>query len=100
MKSSFPLVQSQCRETKAPDGYAIKQGTWTYNIIDEGTTGGPNGSIPHDGILVEETPVYGGVSIPKLDRETNGAAQGDATLAGAVFQIINADTVRLTRKGY
>ena len=94
----LPIGTITVQETKAPDGYAIKQGTWTYNIIDEGTTGGPNGSIPHDGILVEETPVYGGVSIPKLDRETNGAAQGDATLAGAVFQIINADTVRLTRK--
>jgi uncharacterized surface anchored protein len=42
-------------------------------------------------ISVPERPQTGQVRITKLDAETAGRAQGDATLAGAVFDLLDAD---------
>ena len=86
----IPLGYVTIEETFAPDGYSINPEIKGIPIIDE------NGNTPNFGSTLiatyNENPKFGGVKVGKIDHELKiGVAQGDATLEGAVFDIIVND---------
>jgi len=99
----LPLGTITAIETKAPEGYLIgsptlfitqiKYNASSLNGVDrvkvnyEGVA--TTGNIA-DAAKIDEQPQRGNVELVKRDPETaDGSAQGDATLAGAVFDIVN-----------
>lgn len=95
----FPLGTITFQETKAPEGYLINP-----EILVAQTTERGNGfstiNLPTESTrLAKETVIAGGLRIAKVDSELSeyfgslnaaqGIAQGDATLNGVVFEIIN-----------
>lgn len=69
------------KETKAPKGYLLNEG-WTKTLVLHDDS--------QSQVELPDTPVSGGVSVDKIDHELLDATpQGDASLAGAHFQITN-----------
>ena len=99
----IPLGTITIKETKAPIGYVIEGAKMSLNgateveeicqnIVQHGGGYYITGSNDPNAETIEifETPIRGGVKINKRDIETGEKApQGDATLAGAKFAIIN-----------
>lgn len=88
-----PLNQGKfrIREEKAPDGY-VNSG-WTQEFV-----------LTRDGqsfsYSLENMPVKGSILLMKVDEETGGTPQGDATLEGAVYGLYaRADIPRPDRAG-
>lgn len=73
------------KELSAPKGYKLDGNVYTAEVAVKETT------VLH----VKDEPKYdrGGFSLKKLDQETGIAAQGRATLAGAVFTVKYFDNV-------
>lgn len=87
-KVVIPLGYVTIQETLAPEGYTINPEIKGVPIIidDNGNTPKFEGSVVAN---YNETPKWGGVKVGKIDHELKtGVAQGDATLEGAVFDII------------
>lgn len=89
-----PLGYVTIEETHAPDGYTVNKEIKGVPIIIDG-----NGNTPKfDASVVatyKEDFKWGGVKVGKIDHELKtGVAQGDATLEGAVFDIIVSDNER------
>ena len=85
---TLPLGTVTIQETKAPEGYLINSELFIRQI----TASGSMESVEtYNEPIVKENVIRGGVSVEKWDAQLNrkGAAQGDATLAGAVLEIIN-----------
>ena len=85
---TLPLGTVTIQETKAPEGYLINSELFIRQI----TASGSMESVEtYNEPIVKESVIRGGVSVEKWDAQLNrkGAAQGDATLAGAVLEIIN-----------
>ena len=85
---TLPLGTVTIQETKAPEGYLINNELFIRQI----TASGSMESVEtYNEPIVKESVIRGGVSVEKWDAQLNkkGAAQGDATLAGAVLEIIN-----------
>ncbi len=92
----IPLGSLQITETKAPAGYKISDEVKQVTISENGTDAG---TIKYTNeATFKETPSYGGVRITKNCIDMGPSTSGDASLGGAVYQIINNDTVDLTRK--
>ncbi|MDR1068813.1 MAG: SrtB family sortase, partial [Clostridiales Family XIII bacterium] len=85
---SLPLGTYTVKESKAPWGFVINREVYTRTL--SGDLGAAE-IIYCPEISVPERPQTGQVRITKLDAETADRAQGDATLAGAVFDLIDAD---------
>ena len=93
----YPLGTYRIREVQAPKGYETSSATYVVTIsADEaqtGTTlGGDVSIVDGQAVIVDgEDVVRGGVGVWKRDDTTDdGSAQGDATLAGAIFTVYNA----------
>ena len=97
---TLPLGTVTIEETKAPDGYLLEgaylqpsgggqkvEGVFLSQIIQEGNLVRLQGGNTY---TMTDSIIRGGVKVQKLDADTGTAApQGDATLAGARFDIIN-----------
>lgn len=97
-----PLGTITIEETKAPDGYLLDGAYLQASGSTEKITGIYVAQIREDGGLVRpvggntftisDFVTRGGVKIGKRDYDTEAAvAQGDATLAGAEIEILNAN---------
>ena len=85
---TLPLGTVTIQESKAPEGYLINSELFIRQI----TASGSMESVEtYNEPIIPESVIRGGVSVEKWDAQLNrkGAAQGDATLAGAVLEIIN-----------
>jgi LPXTG-motif cell wall-anchored protein len=91
---ALPLGTYTVQESKAPWGFVIDKGVYTRTLSGSlGTTEIVYAST----ISVPEKPQVGQVKITKLDAETGVTAQGDSTLAGAVFDLLDADGNQVER---
>mgnify|MGYP001771144962 CR=1 FL=1 len=73
-------------ESKAPEGYNLNENSLSFQKIQE---------EPADSVITYNTPqvpedvIRGGVSVQKVDSQTGQTPQGDASLSGITFSIIN-----------
>lgn len=92
-KPVIPLGTITIQEVKAPSGYYLE---------GQSAASPDDYEAPVHVISVDENTVYAvpsigdlelraGISVVKHDAETGGVPQGDATLAGIKFQIVNAN---------
>ncbi len=84
---TIPLGTVSIQETKAPQGYLLGDQPIYLNKITS------NGYVPkvetYNAPKDPEQVVKGGVKISKVDAETGDTPQGDASLAGIRFAIVN-----------
>ena len=85
---TLPLGTVTIQETQAPTGYLLNNELYVRQIT---ATGNAETVFTYNEPIVPDNPIRGGVSIEKWDFDLNRRAvpQGDATLAGAVFEIYN-----------
>jgi hypothetical protein len=83
----LPLGTYTVQESKAPWGFVIDRNVYTRTL--SGSLGTAE-IVYCPEIGVPERPQTGQVKITKLDVETAATAQGDATLSGAVFSLIDS----------
>lgn len=72
------------KETVAPQGYVLNTNTFTVTLNEKTPV---VSSVITAKQNVSEDPKGGVIKVTKYDDETNGVAQGSATLSGAVFEI-------------
>jgi uncharacterized surface anchored protein len=84
----LPLGTYTVQESKAPWGFVIDRNIYTRTL--SGSLGTAE-IVYCPEITVPEKPQVGQVKITKLDAETAATAQGDATLSGAVFSLIDSN---------
>lgn len=84
---TIPLGTVSIQETKAPQGYLLGDQPIYLNKITS------NGYVPkvetYNAPKDPEQVIKGGVKISKVDAETGDTPQGDASLAGIRFAIVN-----------
>lgn len=84
---TIPLGTVSIQETKAPQGYLLGDQPIYLNKITS------NGYVPkvetYNAPKDPEQVIKGGVKISKVDAETGNTPQGDASLAGIRFAIVN-----------
>ena len=84
---TLPLGTISIQETKAPAGYLLNNEVFIRQITPAGNM---ESVETFNEPVVKESVIRGGVSVQKWDAELNRKeAQGDASLQGAVFEIIN-----------
>lgn len=95
---SLPRGSVAVYESKAPEGYKLNKDVSFQKIQDNPTVGVPTFNLPE----IPESVIRGGVSVQKLDSETGKTPQGDASLEGISFSIINdnENTVKVDGKTY
>ncbi|MBR1829583.1 MAG: hypothetical protein IJ781_08755, partial [Atopobiaceae bacterium] len=103
---TFPLGSYTVQETKAPDGYRLTDDTahlahvvYDASVANGGRWenvdgwGGVNFDEDVQGRAITDQAKRGGISLTKVDAELSelglAGAQGDATLAGIQFEIVN-----------
>lgn len=90
---TLPLGTAVIQETKAPRGYLLDDGAgnapkkFCVQITDDGAVG--ESVYTFNAPEVPETVMRGGVDVRKVDAETGDVPQGDATLEGAVLEIVS-----------
>jgi LPXTG-motif cell wall-anchored protein len=82
----LPLGSYTVQESQAPWGFVIDRNIYTRTL--SGSLGATE-IVYCPEISVPERPQTGQVKITKLDAETAAIAQGDATLSGAVFDLLD-----------
>lgn len=84
---TIPLGTVTIQETKAPEGYLLgNQPLYIEKIV---STGSQVTSVAFNAPKDKEQVIKGGVKISKVDAETGDTPQGDASLAGIRFAIVN-----------
>lgn len=84
---TIPLGTVTIQETKAPEGYLLgNQPLYIEKIV---STGSQVTSVAFNAPKDKEQVIKGGVKISKADAETGSTPQGDASLAGIRFAIVN-----------
>lgn len=87
---TIPLGTVTVQETKAPEGYLLGEQPVYLNKITS------DGYVPkvetYNAPKDPEQVIKGGVKISKVDAETGNMPQGDASLAGIRFVIVNEST--------
>jgi hypothetical protein len=88
---TLPLGTVTIQESKAPVGYLLNDTMYIRQVTTEGKR---EPVYTYNEPVVPDIVIRGGVEIVKLDIERNAQKlkQGDATLAGAVFEIINKNS--------
>ena len=82
---ALPVGTYTVREAKAPEGYDPDPAAQTVTVVEDGET-------VACGADFKDSVARGGFGLRKADSETGeSSAQGDATLAGAVFEVVNAN---------
>ena len=82
----LPLGTVTVKELTAPEGYRLDTEVHTYTVDGSQLTGDVYELEVTD---LEEDIQRGGLSIQKLDSETGATPQGDASLEGISFEIVN-----------
>ena len=86
---TLPLGTVLIQEIAAPEGYLLPDPNLVHIRTVE-PEGAAEAVRSYSAPVNEESPARGGVALRKADAETpDGAAQGAATLDGAVFRIVN-----------
>ena len=84
---TLPLGTVTVQETKAPEGYVIHKELYLMKITASGST---ESVTAYNAPIVPEIVMRGGVQIRKVDADTGETvAQGNASLSGAVYTIVN-----------
>lgn len=83
----IPLGTVSIQETKAPEGYLL--GTQPIYVEQITSIGSAQRVETYNAPKDPEQVIKGGVSIAKVDAETGDTPQGDASLAGIRFAIVN-----------
>ena len=73
-------------ESKAPEGYNLNEDSLSFQKIQENPA---SSVITYNTPQVPEDVIRGGVSVQKVDSQTGQTPQGDASLSGITFSIIN-----------
>ena len=82
----LPLGTVTVKELTAPEGYRLDTEVHTYTVDGSQLVGTPTTLEVDD--LTEDVQ-RGGLTIQKLDSQTGTTPQGDASLEGIVFEIVN-----------
>ena len=82
----IPFGTVTVKELTAPEGYRLDTEVHTYTVDGSQLTGDVYELEVTD---LEEDVQRGGLTIQKLDSETGTTPQGDASLEGIVFEIVN-----------
>ena len=85
----LPLGTVTVKELSAPEGYHLDTEVHTYTVDGSQLTGDTYTLEVDD---LTENVMRGGLSIQKLDSETGTTPQGDASLEGIQFEIVNQST--------
>ena len=83
---TLPLGTITIQETKAPTGYLINSELFIRQITSEGNA---EGVATYNQPIVPETPQKGVIQLQKIDADTS-TAQGQGSLAGAVYEVTNS----------
>ena len=83
---SLPLGTVTVKELTAPEGYRLDTEVHTYTV-DGSQLVGDTYTLEVDDLT--EDVMRGGLTIQKLDSQTGTTPQGDASLEGIVFEIVN-----------
>ena len=89
---SFPLVENipfgtvTVQEIESPPGYKLDSTVHTYHVDGSQLVGDTYELVPDD---ITEEVQRGGLTIQKKDSQTGTTPQGDASLAGISFEIVN-----------
>lgn len=83
----IPLGTVSIQETKAPEGYLL--GTQPIYVEQITSIGSAQRVETYNAAKDPEQVIKGGVKISKVDAETGDTPQGDASLAGIRFAIVN-----------
>lgn len=86
-QTTLPLGTITIQETKAPTGYLINPEIFIRQITADGTA---ESVATYNQPVVPETPQKGIIQLQKVDTNKN-TAQGQGSLAGAVYEVINSD---------
>ena len=84
---TLPLGTITIQETKAPTGYLINNELFIRQITSEGNV---EGVATYNQPVVPETPQKGVIQLQKVDADKN-TAQGQSSLAGAVYEVRNSN---------
>ena len=93
----IPLGTVSIQETKAPEGYLL--GNQPIYIEQITSIGSAQRVETYNAPKDPEQVIKGGVKIAKVDAETDNTPQGDASLAGIRFAIVNESTNPVTVEG-
>ena len=85
----IPFGTITVKELSAPEGYHLDTEVHTYTVDGSQLTGDTYTLEVDD---LTENVMRGGLSIQKLDSETGTTPQGDASLEGIQFEIVNQST--------
>ena len=85
----IPFGTVTVKELTAPEGYRLDTEVHTYTV-DGSQLVGDTYTLEVDDLT--EDVMRGGLSIQKLDSETGATPQGDASLEGIQFEIVNQST--------
>ena len=83
----LPLGSYTIREITAPSGFVLNAQVYSAEL----TYAGQTVQVVYDAVEIPNKPQTGTVTITKLDAETGAEPQGEATLQGAVFDILDAE---------
>ena len=86
-QTTLPLGTITIQETKAPTGYLINNELFIRQITSEGNV---EGVATYNQPIVPETPQKGVIQLQKVDADKN-TAQGQSSLAGAVYEVRNSN---------
>ena len=84
--NNIPLGTVTVQEISSPPGYRLDPTVHTYNIDGSQLVGDTYELVPND---ITEDVKKGGLTIQKKDSQTGTTPQGDASLAGISFEIVN-----------
>ncbi|MCL2299917.1 MAG: SpaA isopeptide-forming pilin-related protein, partial [Firmicutes bacterium] len=83
----LPLGSYTVSEKTAPQGFVRNRNTFGVQL----TYAGQTVTVVYADVAVAEQPQVGKITVTKKDASTGDTAQGDATLAGAVFEVYKSD---------
>lgn len=87
----LPLGAYKVTEKTAPYGFVRNKEVYSTSLVYAGQAV----TVTYADVTVPEMLQVGKITVTKLDKETGSTPQGDATLAGAVFEVYASDKTTL-----